>query len=160
MCPVHVSRISRPKSKDYLVFVILLLVSMLIFKFLFVYMFLMSSIFDRPSVEDSLPILDIKNLKDPDKFFMAHEPLQSDCCFFSLLHHGCIFWLIVFFCIFYFIDAGREIQAVIVPSEPNQDSTKPRECRPGLPGFIRRYQPNTSSLVSLRCVFILFVILF
>ncbi|XP_058785016.1 uncharacterized protein LOC131659920 [Vicia villosa] len=80
--------------------------------------FLFRSIFDRrhsqqpnpwPSVEDFLLILDIKNLKDPDKFFMAHEPLQR-----------------------------REIQAGIVPSESNQDSTKPRECQPGLPGFIPR----------------------
>ncbi|GAU22500.1 hypothetical protein TSUD_296190 [Trifolium subterraneum] len=31
----------------------------------------------KSSVEDLLPILDIKNLKDPEEFFAAHERLES-----------------------------------------------------------------------------------
>jgi len=47
------------------------------FIFLVVYMFLTCSTFGRPSVEDLLPILDMKKLKDPEEFFMAHERLES-----------------------------------------------------------------------------------
>jgi hypothetical protein len=36
-------------------------------------MFLTCSIIGRPSVEDLLPVLDIKNLKDPEEFVAAHE---------------------------------------------------------------------------------------
>ncbi|XP_050872709.1 centromere protein C isoform X4 [Lathyrus oleraceus] len=67
----------------------------------------------KPSVEDLLPILDFKNIKDPNELFLAHERLEN---------------------------ARKEIekQLGIVPSESTLGSTKPRERRPGLPGFNRR----------------------
>ncbi|XP_045812884.1 centromere protein C-like [Trifolium pratense] len=63
----------------------------------------------KPSVEDLLPILDMKKLNDPEEFFAAHEQVAN---------------------------ARREIekQMGIVSSQSN----KPRERRPGLPGFNRR----------------------
>lgn len=82
----------------------------------------------KPSVEDLLPILDLKKLTDPEEFFMAHERLEN---------------------------AKREIekQLGIVSSQPSQDSTKPQERRPGLPGFNRRpvryrHRVSTEALVN------------
>ncbi|XP_058744449.1 centromere protein C-like isoform X1 [Vicia villosa] len=76
----------------------------------------------KPSVEDLLPVLDFKNIKDPNELFMAHERLEN---------------------------ARKEIQKQlgIVPSESTMGSTKPRERRPGLPGFNRRpikFRPSFS----------------
>lgn len=113
----------------------------------------MFSIFDRPSVEDLLPILDFKNIKDPNELFLAHERLESKCWFFLFFLIApwmyCFCSLFSYLLHFYFIDARKEIekQLGIVPSESTLGSTKPRERRPGLPGFNRRYRPNTSSTV-------------
>ncbi|KAL5061596.1 hypothetical protein RYX36_023333 [Vicia faba] len=76
----------------------------------------------KPSVEDLLPVLDFRNIKDPNELFMAHERLEN---------------------------ARKEIQKQlgIVPSESTLGSTKPRERRPGLPGFNRRpikFRPSIS----------------
>ncbi|XP_004511206.3 centromere protein C, partial [Cicer arietinum] len=78
----------------------------------------------KPSVEDLLPILDLKALKDPVEFFAAHEKREN---------------------------AKREIQKQLgfLPSELNQDSNKPRERRPGLPGLNRRpirYRHRSSTI--------------
>lgn len=66
-------------------------------------MFLMFSIFDRPSVEDLLPILDFKNIKDPNELFLAHERLESKCFFFPDCTMDVLFLLVVLLSSAFFI---------------------------------------------------------